>query len=85
MPSIIGFNHDEMWALLPSLPAWVKGMEVEAALSVLFGASTALKAWPYYKKLYVIYPPPRLAVLHETIFILFFEYDLSGLVPLPCN
>ena len=52
VPSLIGFNHDEMWALLDSLPKWVKGLEVEAALALLFGARTASAAWKHYSPLY---------------------------------
>ena len=27
VPSIIGFNKDEMWALLDKIPSWLKGIE----------------------------------------------------------
>ena len=51
VPALIGFNHDEMWALLDSLPSWVKNLEVQAALAILFGLGTATRAWEHYKGL----------------------------------
>ena len=52
VPAIVGFNHDEMWALLSSLPSWLKGFEVEAGLMILFGASVGVEAWRHYSALY---------------------------------
>ena len=51
VPTLLGFNHDEMWALLSSLPSWLRGLEVDVALSILFGVETGLKAWSHYKHL----------------------------------
>ena len=52
VPSIIGFNHDEMWALLDSFPSWFRGLEVQAALAILYGLPTAVRAWEHYSKAY---------------------------------
>ena len=52
VPLIIGSNHDEVWALLDSLPKWVMGFEVEAALTLLFGLKAGHAAWEHYKRLY---------------------------------
>lgn len=51
VPTLLGFNHDEMWALLSSIPSWMRGLELDVALSVLFGVETGLKAWGHYKHL----------------------------------
>ena len=63
VPILIGFNHDEMWALLSSLPSWIKGLEVEAALAILFDVKTASRAWNYYKDLY----PTNLAIVSKIL------------------
>ena len=52
VPTLLGFNHDEMWALMSKLPKWVKGLEVEAGLVALFGLKAGPAAWKYYSKLY---------------------------------
>jgi len=52
VPTVIGFNHDEMYALLDLIPKWFHGIEVEAALALIFGVETARKAWMYYSQLY---------------------------------
>jgi len=52
VPTLIGFNHDEMWALMSGLPGWVGKLGVGAALSALFGLPTAVRATKHYEKLY---------------------------------
>jgi carboxylesterase type B len=52
VPAITGFNHDEMWALLDSLPSWFHGLEAELAVQILFGLTTGAKIWRHYKPLY---------------------------------
>jgi len=52
VPTLLGFNHDEMWALLDQLPGWVRPPELEAALVLLFGVRTGRAAWQHYSRLY---------------------------------
>ena len=52
VPMIIGSNHDEMWALIASLPKWIRGLEVEIALTLLFGLRAGTAAWRHYKALF---------------------------------
>ena len=52
VPILAGSNHDEMYALLDSLPHWVRGLEVEAMLGLIFGWTVGQEAWEYYKPLY---------------------------------
>eukprot|EP00966_Prymnesium_polylepis_P274530 6343018-Prymnesium_polylepis.3 len=50
--TMIGFNHDEMWALMSSLPAWVGDLEAEAGLALLFVPLTAVRLWKHYSALF---------------------------------
>ena len=52
VPTLLGFTHDEMWALMPSLPKWVKGLAIDTLVTLLFGLKTGPKAWKHYKGMY---------------------------------
>lgn len=48
VPALLGSNRDELWALIFNLPEWLKGLEIDAALGIIFGAETAVRARSFY-------------------------------------
>lgn len=52
VPALVGFNQDEMWALLSSVPKWIGAPEVRAVLDAWFGSTTSAKAWAHYAPLF---------------------------------
>lgn len=69
VPAILGFTHDEMYALAPGLPPWFKHLEVDVAMAILFGVGTAHRAWAYYSGIFGKHDDASIAIKALTDFV----------------